>query len=200
MSAPLEMVLTQYADAVAAGDANVARWLVAYPQHARELAGFAADLACYSDLGEACMEEPDSDDAPFMAALARFTPPQRCAPIASLCHEAQRFGLSTNELAARLGLDVSVIAKLDKKLIRPATLPRRLVAVVAEALQRSVDEVAAYLRTPLAPATAVRALSFRAPSAPVVPKGETFADAIRSAPEMLEEARSGWLAETDLLG
>ncbi|MCX6358392.1 MAG: hypothetical protein NT029_01175 [Armatimonadetes bacterium] len=200
MSAPLEMVLAQYADAAASGDANVARWLVAYPQHARELAGFAADLACYSDLGDACMEEPDSDDAPFMAALARFTPPQPCAPIASLCHEAQRSGLSPNELAARLALDVSVLAKLDKKLIRPATLPKLLVALVAEALQRSVDEVAAYLRTPLAPATAVRALSFRAPSAPAVTKGETFADAIRSAPEMLDEARNAWLTETDLLG
>lgn len=200
MSASLEMVLAQYADAAAAGDAGVERWLTAYPHYALELARFAADMACLSDLGDACLDEPDDGDAPFMAALARFTPPQRRAPIASLCLEAQRSGLSPVELARRLGLDVSVLAKLDKKLIRPATLPRRLVALVAEELRRSVEEVTAYFRTPIVPAVAVRALSFRAPSAPVVPREESFADAVRSAPEMTDDARRGWIAETDLLG
>jgi hypothetical protein len=34
----------------------------------------------------------------------------------------------------------------------------------------------------------------------VVPREESFADAVRSAPEMTDDARRGWIAETDLLG
>ncbi len=66
--------------------------------------------------------------------------------------------------------------KLDRRLIRVATIPLEVVESVAQALGRDAAAVLAYLRQPPRFAAGV---SYRADATPVLTTQETFADAVR---------------------
>jgi hypothetical protein len=171
---------------------SVADWIGQHPQHAEEIAQFAA--------GEwAETHAPLKEDAAKTARLeARMLQNMRAIrakqaaakpALASLTEAAQAAGLSVKEAAARLGLGgVASFAKLDQRLIAPQSVPQPFVQMLAQILQRTADDVAAYLALPPRLSSAA---SYRSNTAPSAGKQETFAEALKRD----DAARRLWLNE-----
>ena len=99
------------------------------------------------------------------------------ARIDSLIAAATRVGLTYAALKERVGLSDSLLKKLNRRLIDPLTIPVRVVADLAAALQQQDEAVATYLA--LAPRFIVGA-QHRASQAPTLPRArEDFFDAVR---------------------
>lgn len=120
------------------------------------------------------------------------------APISDLVKEAAARGLSVPALMQAVGLDRTILGSLDQRLLDAASLPRSLMARVGAALDRSIDEVAAYLRQPPRLAASAHYKAHQAPSlvAESRPK-KTFAEALRSASTLSESDRAYWQAEIE---
>lgn len=121
---------------------------------------------------------------------------------------ARKVGLSVSGLCKRLRLGRTVVTKLDRRLLEPRTIPRSLIHELADVLQRTSEEVAAYLGLPptLSASASYRAfdlpaLEFRyflsrrpaAPSSQAWRGREPFRAAVHEAPDMTEEDRRYWL-------
>lgn len=78
---------------------------------------------------------------------------------AGILGSARARGLTPKRLGDLLGLGRSVVAKLDRRLINPASIPARLFHAVAEVLGHAPEDIRAYLALPpaLSPAASYRA-------------------------------------------
>jgi hypothetical protein len=109
--------------------------------------------------------------------VMRSAPPTD-VPISSFATAAKQAGLTYAELKGRVGLSDALLRKIDRRLIDPLTIPTHILDGLAAALERSVEQVTAYVR--LAPAFAAGA-QHRAQQAPTLPKErEHFLDAVRN--------------------
>ena len=186
-------VLIDFADAQEGGGsaARLADWATRYPDLGRDL-GRVAEASWSrmdgraSDTTESAARFGDIGRAALRAALPGYTP---AAPLISLLQEAKTCGLSKNEFAAALSVPDTLLLKLHRRLIDAATVPAALIEKAADAINRTVDEVAAYLQMP---AQMPLAASFRADSAPQA-KTESFIHALASDPETLPEHKAAWL-------
>ena len=106
--------------------------------------------------------------AQYFAAVRKVraepTPPQTAAPIADLVQAAKAQGLTAKALAAQIGIGLPLVAKLNQRLIRLATLPDELINRMAEALQTSGEQVRAYLARPATLSAAAQYKSDGVPS------------------------------------
>ena len=112
-------------------------------------------------------------------------------PVRSLLDEARAQGLRPRQFAAAAGMGESLLAKLDRGLIRFASIPREAMESIAEALHRDLASIQSYLeaRTPsVAPMAA-----FKAEQAPEVGQPEDFASAVETDATMSAEQRQHWL-------
>ena len=112
-------------------------------------------------------------------------------PVRSLLDEARAQGLRPRQFAAAAGMGESLLAKLDRGLIRFASIPREAMESLAEALHRDLASIQSYLeaRTPsVAPMAA-----FKADQAPEVGQPEDFASAVETDATMSAEQRQRWL-------
>jgi len=112
-------------------------------------------------------------------------------PVRSLLDEARAQGLRPRQFAAAVGMGESLLAKLDRGLIRFASIPREAMESIAEALHRDLASIQSYLeaRTPsVAPMAA-----FKADQAPEVGQPEDFASAVETDATMSAERRQRWL-------
>lgn len=188
----LETVLAEYVTAVAApSHATLLEWIGRYPQYREELIDFTESWS----LSEALPEPPwtTTDEALVersLGILREVLGQGADAPIASLLAEAREQGLSPAGFAARTGLGPLVLRKLERRLIRVATIPREAVEAVAAAIGRDAPAVAAYLHgPPLAPGGA----SYFAPDRPAAAEPQDFAQAVREDSSMSPEQRQRWL-------
>lgn len=100
------------------------------------------------------------------------------AAIDSLIAAAGHVGLTYPALRDRVGLSDALLQKLNRRLIDPLTIPVRVIADLAGAVQQRVESVAAYFA--LAPTFAIGA-QHRANQTPTLPKAqEDFFDAVRN--------------------
>ena len=112
-------------------------------------------------------------------------------PVRSLLDEARAQGLRPRQFAAAVGMGESLLAKLDRGLIRFASIPREAMESIAEALHRDLASIQSYLeaRTPsVAPMAA-----FKAEQAPEVGQPEDFASAVETDATMSAEQRQRWI-------
>ena len=112
-------------------------------------------------------------------------------PVRSLLDEARAQGLRPRQFAAAVGMGESLLAKLDRGLIRFTSIPREAMESIAEALHRDLASIQSYLeaRTPsVAPMAA-----FKAEQAPEVGQPEDFASAVETDATMSAEQRQRWL-------
>lgn len=184
-------------------EADLRIWAERHPSHARDFARLAAtrwageekgavDTATVNrlrDIGMATLRA--CRPAPATATPAR----PALAPLTHLLNAASSCGLSPDALAAKLEVPYGLLFKLHRRLLAPASLPGQLVNSLAEALNRTADEVAAYLRQP--PLMAAGA-SYRSDSVPEVGTQETFEEALVDDPETTLEQKSRWLGDTDV--
>lgn len=111
--------------------------------------------------------------------------------IESLLANAKARGMTTGDLAARLGLSIPLVAKLNRRLIDLVSIPHELIEAIAAALGRTADAVDLYL----AQSPALAAGTFhRAAGKPAIAGREDFFGAVRSDPALSNEHRAHWLS------
>ncbi|MGC8668442.1 MAG: helix-turn-helix domain-containing protein [Chthonomonadales bacterium] len=204
------------------GCPNLKKWLTQYPQYRDEIMEYCA----FSQAFEAAQELPVDPEveAGLLEAAQRALQEVRLHPfgggLAGLLQRAHDLRITAADLAARLGIGRSVLAKLDRRLIRPDTVPRALVDRLAVLLREPVEWILEYLQLPPGPA---RNSSYRAFDEPRVWEPaqeyrlleswalhferaeaytarqqhwsvqEPFEKAVRSARDMTKEQKAQWL-------
>jgi hypothetical protein len=174
-----------------------------YPHAADALADFAATASIIENLpdtesqteSERRAEEETivrrgMETAAGLLGMRRTSlTPEGTGSLAGLRKEAEAQGLTIQTLAAATRLTVPLLVKLDRRLIRFASIPRQAIERIGAALGRSFDEVAAYLQGD--PQFASQA-SFRADVAPQMPDQQDFFDAVETDLMMSEEQKDEW--------
>lgn len=213
-------------------------YLQRYPAFRSDLIGMAVYSSVTGgvtgkagDLADEELPEPHSDEyqlakrmADRMRRLATSGASSAQLEGSSILGVARALGLPSRRLARHLRIGLTVLTKLDRRLLDPTTIPDRLVTQLADALQVSVEAVRTYLNLEptLSPRAAYRAA--RAPSlesameqAALMPSisepdlsyasevreeakpyalaQQTFSEALSSAPDMTDEDKAVWLAE-----
>jgi hypothetical protein len=116
-------------------------------------------------------------------------------PIRGLISEGARCGLTVDALAGQTGLSVSLLAKLERRVIVATSIPRMMSERIAKAVRREPSAVMEYSR--LTP-TFAHGAQHRSNKAPVLPREpQDFFDAVRSDPELTVEQRRALLALED---
>ena len=192
--------------------AALTAWMRRYPRYARELAEFTANWSLLRHLppspalaqDEAALAQRGmsvASGALRAAGLAGakgsqsplgslLTEGSQMA-IGSLLEEGSAHGLTISALAECVELSVPLLLKLERRLIRAATVPSRVVERVARAIERDSAAVAAYLR--VAPRL-TQSASYHAPTAPTLAEPEDFAEAVRRDLTLTAERRADLLA------
>ena len=194
---PLEEVLDEYVMAV--GQPNhpaLVEWVARYPQYEDELTRFTVEWTRVEHAPDGSAESP----AEIEAAVERHMSMLRergllysvadAPELASLVEEAEAKGLTKKQLAEQAGLTVPLLTKLDRRLIRFASIPGEVVSRVAQALGSQAEAVAMYLQG--GPRLA-QAVSYKAEEAPTLPEPQDFADAVRDDPALTPEQRADLL-------
>lgn len=199
-----------YARDAGPGDKTLLReWVARYPAIAEELmtvdyARFAAGMTLTDAL------EDGPEDAAIAALGAEVVAARRQAsaarpPLTSLLDEAAARGMAGPQLAQILRLDRLTLGRLEQRALDAATLPLALVRQIGAVLERSADEVAAFLRGgPRLPAQA-HFLARRAPSVAPAPASSTasparplsFGQAVQGSRSLSAEDKAYWRAELD---
>lgn len=186
--------------------ATLEKWVARFPQFRRDLIDFAATWAEQEILPEAPelgaeVEKRLIDRAMSHVQNVSFSrgaaSQEGEKPIESLTAEAKALGRSVPELAKACGLDIALIAKLNNRLIKAATIPASLVRHMAREIGRSSNALQAYLeRSP----SATAGQSFLAQGKPNGERRqESFAEAVRAS-SLPDAAKARWLDKAAGLG
>lgn len=174
--------------------AALVKWCQRYPEHRDELTRFFATWAvqCESSEDVAIDEERIGNWMVSHAmnllhndqAIAESAPHD--VPAARLRDEIKSHGLSEEEFCRQCQLDVSLVAKLDRRLIRVGSIPHTCIAWMSTALGRAGSWIARLLTGP-----PIVAMNHKAKVRPV-PKIEEFVDAVRTS-NLADETKREWL-------
>lgn len=171
-------------------------WIRRYPGYERELTDFAFGWILAENLPpDPDVEDPDEETLALRGrtiidALLPEEEQERAEevrrPLVGLLSEGKAFGFSMHELAEVTGLSPALVAKLDQRLVRFASVPREVVGDLAKAIKQSADDVSGYLRRwPVLPA----GLEHKADTTPSLPEQQDFFDAVRQDRGLDEERR-----------
>ncbi len=175
--------------------AALERWIARYPEQRDALAQFFATWAVQEEAPDDGVVVDAVRAGEALLAHARAIVDR---PAPRLSEVARTAGLSDAELGARCDLDAGLVGTLDRRLVRLASIPERLLAELAAALDRGVDEVRRMLDgPPLAAAVRQGGAAFASAStsvgAPLPPIALEFADVIRAS-ALPEATKARWLA------
>ncbi len=168
-----------------------------YPQFAAEITDFAVEWVLQDELPAEDPETESDETTAVPAALARAQ--ERLAELKTQVPEdatvadpfAGRSPTELKEIAANLGLDKTLIAKLRDRKIESESIPDSLRQSLAGELQVPIEVVAAHLSRP---ATIYAGTSFKASGKPEVGPKETFTDAVRRS-TLKGTAKNRWQTE-----
>ena len=114
---------------------------------------------------------------------------EETAPPSGLRKEGEARGLTIQALASATHLTVPMLVKLDRRLIRFASIPRQAIERIGVELGRSFEAIASYLQGDSQFASQA---SFRADAAPQMPDQQDFFDAIETDLIMSETQKDEW--------
>ncbi len=167
-----------------------------HPRHAAELTDFAVEWALQELLpGGVSKEEGESAvPAAMQRFRARLAEPDRQAGNVALPPAgdpfAERTAAELKQVAAVLGLDKTLVAKLRDRKVVAETVPAELRAGLAAELEVPPAAILAHLAQP---AVVYAGASFKAAGKPEVGPKETFAEAVRRSFLGAQE-KARWLA------
>lgn len=178
-------------------------WVNRYPQYAPSLIAWAADMPLLECALESAAPDRNAEARTLAVgrqALAEMrayyfaarTEAQPAPAIDNLLQAAKTHGLTAGKLAARLNVGLPLVAKLNQRLVRLATIPESLLQGLADELHTGVEQVRAYLARP---ATLAASAQYKADSVPQVSAPEDFADAIRACTDMTNDRKQFWLEQ-----
>ena len=180
---------------------NLQEWVKRYPQYRRELVDFAAAWAEQLVLPPAPELGPEAEKALIDRAMSyvlnvaydRDVQKQQRDEDDDLVHsltgEAQRVGMSAQDLAQACDLDLVLISKLNSRLINPETIPTRLVSLLGKLLRKSTEAIRVYFAKP---PQAVAGKAFLALKKPRSAEQQSFLDAVRTS-SLSETEKARWL-------
>ena len=196
----LEDVLDAYVASGADPNDPLDEWIRLYPEYERELIEFAVSWSLMKSLPPAPdAEEVDEDTLVLrgMSVVQNLLHAQSLEPVsgpvvpfASLVEEGRARGFKPRQLAQEVELGDSVLRKLDRRLIRYASIPKKLIESLAKVIQSETTRVAAYLQQS---PTLVTTMEHRSEQAPVLTDQEDFFDAVRADPTIKREHAARWL-------
>ncbi|HLG77726.1 MAG TPA: hypothetical protein VKX46_15015 [Ktedonobacteraceae bacterium] len=182
------------------GPASLAEWIRRYPYYERELTAFVADWALVTWLPTPASVQHLDEDAlvdrgmsVVQGILHHQAPPrqEKTLSLKGIVQEADRLKITPQQLAERTKMSLSLVRKLDRRLIRYSTIPFQAIEALANAIQCGSSVVAHYLQgTPIFPQSA----SYRAEQAPTLAEPEDFFEAVRRDMTMPQELREYWLS------
>lgn len=178
-------------------------WVARYPQYAPTLIAWAADMPLLECALESAAPDPAGEArtlivgrqalaemrAQYFAAEANAAPAR---PLDDLLQAARARGLTAKTLAARLDVGLPLVAKLNQRLVRLATIPDILVQRLANELETGVEQVRAYLARP---ATLAMSAQYKSDSVPQAAPPEDFTDCVRACSDMTNDQKQFWLEQ-----
>ncbi len=205
MSRDIDSVLLEYDTAAdQPGGTKLADWIARYPEYQDDLIDYAyynfvfqkgesyrrtdAKAAGYLTLAGVVRER--------MMAEGLYAAGRSADPLKGILIAARAQSIEPPELARRIGIGLPVVIKLDRRLIRPSTIPVELVSRIAKELQAFVSDVSAYLRRPL---TLSPQANYRASSAPQVSAAQDFLDALNACADVSAEQKEFWKNESGVV-
>jgi hypothetical protein len=178
-------VLDAFAVESELGRSTLERYLRLYPEYARELADLSRELS-----REVCDAPLSAADQALIDAAwsqhAKAVPAATADPFAALTVDDWR------TVAQRLDVPRQVVTALRERRISLVSIPRRFLAMLAQAMRSSV----AQLEASWGPAHLVVARSYKADAKPVAGGQVTFEQVLIDA-GVPAEKRAKLLAETD---
>jgi hypothetical protein len=114
--------------------------------------------------------------------------------LSGLLERANNLGLDPTTLADRTELSVSLVTKLDRRLIALAHIPIEVLETLASALQSTTDVLRTYLQQTPAFAKGAR---YRSNEKPAVPEQQDFFEAVKHDRSISEERRQQLLQLKD---
>jgi hypothetical protein len=158
----LDDVLADIAAAPSPPDAQVLRvWTAKYPEFAAEIVDFATDwVEMEAARSEHVVTAEDIDvvvNRTMSRVQAILDAAERPEVVTDLTADIRAAGYDLDAFQRVVGIDRSILDCLISRLIKPATVPVRLVQVLAEALNRTVECVRDYLCRPPQQVTAYKA-------------------------------------------
>jgi hypothetical protein len=208
----LEDVLDAYVAAVEVlSSATLEEWSQKYPYYERELTEFTVAWCQMQSLPPVEHTESDDDEERLllrgMSVIQNLLHEQSAQPSSAkqeqeetfvgLLAEGRSFGLTIDQLADRVELSAALVRKLDRRLIRYATIPLQLIEGLARVLQCNVITIARYLS---GPSTLVLRASYKAEHMPGLAAPQGYFEAVRNDPELNEDRRRHWLSLEQLEG
>ena len=189
----LDDVLAEIAALPAPPDAQQLRqWMSRYPEFTAEIVDFATDwveMDAAEGVPEATQDEVSRIVNRTMSRVQQLLDAaERSDWVQDLGTEITSAGHDLDSFQRAVGVDRSILTCLMARLVRPATIPLPLVQAMAEALNRSADQVRAYLVLPPQPSAAYR--SRKQP----VSKQADFSELVEHA-ALSDADRARWLAE-----
>ncbi len=173
--------------------AALAKWSQRYPEHRDALASYFATWAVQKEPRKAVAIDEDRVSQLVVSHALNLLHRQGSAQTASAATVAlprlhvviASCGFTEEDIAARCCLDESIMAKLDRRLIRVTSIPRVCFERLGAALNRGVDMIQAMLAGPPIPAGSYKALN-----RPAL-KVENFLDAVRTS-DLSDALKSEW--------
>ncbi len=174
----------------------LAEFMRLYPQYADQLMEYVA-TACIVEYVPAIegktTEERVEEDAIIkrgMETASRLLAARRNEPtLTSLRKTAETRGLTMQTLAAQTNLSVPLLMKLDRRLIRFASIPRVVVERIGAAINETSEAVTAYLQGERKFAIGA---AFLAEEAPQMPDQQDFFEAIEKDLTMNATQKQEW--------
>lgn len=118
--------------------------------------------------------------------------PGAAAPLEGLLGTCNRLGLLPAQVADAAGLSLTLLAKLDRRLISYGSVPREVINRLARSLRCGAGQVSEYLSG--GGPQFVAGAQYKASSAPVLPNQQNFAEAVRSDRTLSPDRKAELLA------
>ncbi len=178
-------VLEEYAMAAPEGNDHqvLTSMIEKYPQFDTDLTDFAAARAVIKFAPEAeisASEEMRYQESgvkslrEVLGAYNSATPAQNV--LSSLTEAAKEKGLNKKTFAGALGLSVSLVMYLEKRRLEFESIPKSIVAKLAQVLETAEEAISSYLSQPPDLATGA---SFKTSTRPEELKPKSFSEAVR---------------------
>ena len=182
------------------GYVSLAEWVRRYPYYEQELTAFAADWALFKWLPNSTNSQSSSEDTLVLRGMnivqnilhQQVHPSEeKMPPLKGLVQEGARLGLSPNQLVERTQMSTSLVRKLDRRLIRSASIPQQAIEALANALHCTSSAIIDYLQ---GGAFLPQGASYRSEQAPTLADPEDFFEAVRRDMMLPQELRDHWLS------
>lgn len=189
----LEEVLAELASLAAPpSGADFRAWIERYPEFKAEIIDFVTDWVDREVVGPAHESTEEEVDLIVNRTMSRvqqiLDDAEQQQPMTDLLAEIKATGQDFDSFQSQIGIDRSLLTSLADRMIRPSTIPFRLVSAVAEALNRTLDAVRDYFRLPMLQSAAYK--SRKAPK----PTQQDFSRMVENA-GLSTDQKEFWLGE-----